>query len=243
MKFAVITLFPEIMNALNFGIVGRAIRKDLINIISINPRDYSKDKNKTIDDAPFGGGPGMVMMAEPLNQAIYEAKQKVKAASVIYLSPQGKPFNQSLAKKAALSGDLIMLAGRYEGIDQRIIDTYVDEEWSLGDYVISGGEFAAIVMIDAISRCIPGVVGDVDSVLEDSFYQGLLKHPHYTRPEFYEGQPVPKVLLSGNHRDIARWRKKHSLGTTWLKRPDLLEKRSMSQEEKKLLDEFIKEQK
>lgn len=224
MKVAVITLFPEMLEALRFGVVGKALQKQRIEVSCVNPRDYTDDKNKTVDDAPFGGGPGMVMMAEPLHRAILAAKALLPKARVIYLSPQGRRFDQALAKKAALaSPELIMIAGRYEGIDQRIIDECVDEEWSLGDYVISGGEFAALVMIDAIARCIPGIVGDAESVKEDSFYQGLLKYPQYTRPENYNGWSVPKILLSGHHREIARWRKEQSLRVTQLKRPDLLE--------------------
>lgn len=212
------------LEALKFGIVGKALQKQLVEVLCINPRDYASDKNKTVDDSPFGGGPGMVMMAKPLHQAIDFAKLQLPNAKVIYLSPQGKRFDQQLAKKAAQTNDLIMIAGRYEGIDQRIIDECVDEEWSLGDYVISGGEFAALVMIDAIARCIPGVVGDAGSVIDDSFYHGLLKHPQYTRPESYNGWDVPKVLLSGNHQKIAQWRKEQSLAITKLKRPDLLKK-------------------
>lgn len=229
------------LETLRFGIVHRAIQEKLLTVSCINPRDYAEDKNKTVDDAPFGGGPGMVMMVKPLHQAIIAAKAQLPQAQVIYLSPQGKQFDQAQAKKAAQTGDLIMIAGRYEGIDQRIIDEYVDEEWSLGDYVISGGELAALVMIDAIARCIPGVVGDAGSVTDDSFYQGLLKHPQYTRPEKYYDRDVPRVLLSGNHREITRWRKKNSLGMTWIKRPDLLEKQTLSQEAQTLLNEFVQE--
>lgn len=224
MKFVVITLFPAMLEALKFGIVGKSLQKQLVTVTCINPRDYTDDKNRTVDGAPFGGGPGMVMMVKPLHQAIDAAKALLPNAKVIYLSPQGKQFDQALAKKTAAGCDLIMIAGRYEGIDQRIIDECVDEEWSLGDYVISGGEFAALVMIDAITRCIPGVVGDAGSVIDDSFYHGLLKHPQYTRPESYNGWDVPKVLLSGNHREISRWRKEQSLEATRLKRPDVLEK-------------------
>ena len=238
-----ITLFPEMLNALQFGIVGKALQKHVIEVSCINPRDYTEDKNRAVDDSPFGGGPGMVMMVKPLHQAIIAAKMQLPNAKVIYLSPQGKQFDQAMAKKAALESDVIMIAGRYEGIDQRIIDECVDEEWSLGDYVISGGEFAALVMIDAIARCIPGVVGDAGSVMDDSFYHGLLKHPQYTRPESYNGWDVPKVLLSGNHRDITRWREKQSLGATWIKRPDLLEKIGVSKEAQDLLKEFINEEK
>jgi tRNA (guanine37-N1)-methyltransferase len=243
LNFTIVTLFPEMQDSLRFGIMGRAIQKQLLTVSCINPRDYTEDKNKTVDDSPFGGGPGMVMMAKPLHQAVLAAKAQRPNAKVIYLSPQGKRFDQALAKKAAEDSDLIMIAGRYEGIDQRIIDECVDEEWSLGDYVISGGELAALVMIDAIARCVTGVVGDAGSVMDDSFYHGLLKHPQYTRPESYNGWEIPKVLLSGNHREIAEWRKKHSLGITWLKRPDLLEPNllRLSKEEKILLNEFIAE--
>lgn len=243
MKFAIVTIFPEMLDALKFGIVGKALQKHLVDVSCINPRDYTEDKNNTVDDSPFGGGPGMVMMVKPLHQAIIAAKMQLPKAKVIYLSPQGKQFDQALAKKAAIESDLIMIAGRYEGIDQRIIDKCVDEEWSLGDYVISGGEFAALVMIDAIARCIPGVVGDTGSVIDDSFYNGLLKHPQYTRPESYHGWEVPKVLLSGNHREIKRWRKKQSLGATWMKRPDLLTDDALSKEASALLEEFINEEK
>lgn len=211
-------------DVLKFGIVGKAIQQQLIDVFCINPRDYANDKHKTVDHTVYGGGPGMVMMVKPLHQAILAAKSQLPDAKVIYLSPQGRPFDQTMAKTAAKRSDLIMIAGRYEGIDQRIIDECVDEEWSLGDYVISGGEFAALVMIDAIARCIPGVVGDAGSVIDDSFYHGLLKHPQYTRPESYNGWDVPKVLLSGNHREISRWREERSLEVTRLKRPDLLEK-------------------
>lgn len=231
------------LETLKFGVIGKAIQKGLIDIDCVNPRDYADDKYKTVDDAPYGGGPGLVMMVKPLHQAILAAKEKAPNARVIYLSPQGKPFTQTMAKQAAEKDALIMIAGRYEGIDQRIIDDVVDEEWSLGDYVISGGELAALVMIDAIGRCIPGVVGDAESVNDDSFYHGLLKHPQYTRPENILGYDVPEVLTSGNHQKITHWRKKNSLGVTWLKRPDLLERKVLSVAEQTLLNEFIQEYK
>ncbi|MCD8524883.1 MAG: tRNA (guanosine(37)-N1)-methyltransferase TrmD [Gammaproteobacteria bacterium] len=242
MKFGIITLFPEMLETMKFGVVHRAIQRKILDIVCINPRDYTDDKNRTIDDAPFGGGPGMIMMAKPLDSAICAAKENLPTAKIIYLSPQGKKFDQALAKKIATADSLVMIAGRYDGIDQRIIDEHVDEEWSLGDFVISGGELAALVMIDAIARCIPGVVGDAGSVMDDSFYKGLLKYPQYTRPENYKGRKVPKVLLSGNHGDIAKWRQKHSLGVTWSKRPDILDKKMLSSEEEIVLSEFIKEQ-
>ena len=242
MKFGIITLFPEILETIKFGVLHRAVQRKVLDIFCINPRDYADDKNKTVDNSPFGGGPGMVMMAKPLDNAICAAKEKLTTAKVIYLSPQGRKFDQALAKKMASADDLIMICGRYDGIDQRIIDEHVDEEWSLGDFVISGGELAALVMIDAIARCIPGVVGDPGSVMEDSFYNGLLKYPQYTRPENYKERKVPKVLLSGHHGDIAKWRQKHSLGVTWSKRPDLLDKKLLSAEAQTVLNEFIKEQ-
>jgi len=242
LKFGIITLFPEILETIKFGVLHRAVQRKVLDIFCINPRDYADDKNKTVDNSPFGGGPGMVMMAKPLDNAICAAKEKLTTAKVIYLSPQGRKFDQALAKKMASADDLIMICGRYDGIDQRIIDEHVDEEWSLGDFVISGGELAALVMIDAIARCIPGVVGDPGSVMEDSFYNGLLKYPQYTRPENYKERKVPKVLLSGHHGDIAKWRQKHSLGVTWSKRPDLLDKKLLSAEAQTVLNEFIKEQ-
>lgn len=242
LKFGIITLFPEMLEIIKFGVLHRAIQRKVLDIFCINPRDYADDKNKTVDDSPFGGGPGMVMMAKPLDSAICVAKEKLTTAKVIYLSPQGKQFDQALAKKIAGADALIMICGRYDGIDQRIIDEHVDEEWSLGDFVISGGELAALVMIDAIARCIPGVIGDPGSVMEDSFYNGLLKYPQYTRPENYKGRKVPQVLLSGHHGDIAKWRQKHSLGVTWSKRPDLLDKKLLSAEAQTVLNDFIKEQ-
>lgn len=244
MKFCAITLFPEVFNALKQGIIGRALEQELISLCCINPRDYADNKHQRIDQPPYGGGPGMLMQAPPLHKATLEAKRQLPRAKVVYLSPQGKRFDQELAKQVAKDeSEIILVAGRYEGIDQRYIDRHVDHEWSIGDYTISGGELAAAVVIDAIARLVPNVVGDHSSVTEDTFYQGLLKHPQYTRPEVFENQQVPAVLLSGNHEKIKQWNLKQSLGATWLKRPDLLEKISLSKQEQKLLNAFIAEYK
>lgn len=244
MKFCAITLFPEIFDALNYGITGKALERKLISISAINPRDYADNKHQRVDSPPYGGGPGMLMQAAPLQKATIAAKQKLPSAKVICLSPQGECFNQKKAKEIAKNEtELILVAGRYEGIDQRYIDKQVDEEWSIGDYTISGGELAAMVVIDALARLVPNVVGDENSVTEDTFYHGLLKHPQYTRPESFEGKAVPEILLSGNHERIKQWNLKSSLGTTWLKRPDLLDKLTLSEQEQKLLNAFIAEYK
>jgi tRNA (guanine37-N1)-methyltransferase len=242
MWYGIISLFNDMFQALEYGVMGRALSAQRITMAYWNPRDFSDDKHQTVDDKPYGGGPGMVMRSAPLTAAIDCAKaQAPHPATVIYLSPQGRVFKQQhipqlLAKKA-----LIFVAGRYEGIDQRIIDQVIDEEWSIGDYILSGGELATMVMIDALTRHIPGVVGDCQSVATDSLSTGLLKYPQYTRPETINGQTVPEVLLSGNHQQIDHWRRKQSLGQTWLKRPDLLQNKNLSPEEQKLLNEFITE--
>ncbi len=254
MNIYLISLFPElIQQATSYGVLGRAIKQQQLRLTCFNPRDYTEDKHRTVDDRPYGGGPGMLMKVEPLYKAIMAAKdaaaEKVstKAAKVIYLSPQGQQLNQQLLVDAAVTdNDLILIAGRYEGIDERIIESLVDEEWSIGDYVLSGGEFAALVVVDAITRLIPGVLGDDNSALQDSFMQGLLDYPHYTRPETINDQTVPEVLLSGDHQLIQRWRLKQALGRTWLRRPDLLDalKNDAScwnEEKASLLAEFKKE--
>lgn len=226
MNIYLISLFPElIQQATSFGVLGRAIKQQQLMLKCFNPRDYTEDKHRTVDDRPYGGGPGMLMKVEPLYKAIMAAKEVAGSkVRVVYLSPQGQQLNQQLlVNTAAASDDLILIAGRYEGIDERIIELLVDEEWSIGDYVISGGEFAALVVIDAITRLIPGALGDDESALQDSFMQGLLDYPHYTRPESINGQIVPQVLLSGDHKAIQRWRLKQALGRTWLRRPDLLD--------------------
>jgi tRNA (guanine37-N1)-methyltransferase len=240
MHFGLISLIPEILEGLNYGITGRALEQGLAKIDHWNPRDWSSRPYRQVDDKPYGGGPGMVMMYEPLIGAINHAKQQMpKHCKTIYLSPQGKVIRQSdLNQLASETQPLLFIAGRYEGIDERIISHHVDEEWSLGDFVLSGGELAAMVFIDALIRLIPGSLGHLGSAEQDSFMNGLLDCPHYTRPATIDGMDVPAVLLGGNHRDIEQWRKKQSLGKTWLKRPDLLEKINLSETDKQLLAEF-----
>ena len=230
MNIYLISLFPElIQQATAFGVLGRAIKQGQITLQCFNPRDYTEDKHRTVDDRPYGGGPGMLMKVEPLAKAIAAAKELIKdktnsTAKVVYLSPQGKQLDQQLVVSTAEKvDDLILVAGRYEGIDERIIELLIDEEWSIGDYVLSGGEFAALVVVDAVTRLLPGVLGDDESAVQDSFMQGLLDCPHYTRPENIDGRVVPDVLLSGDHQAIKRWRLKQSLGRTWLRRPDLID--------------------
>lgn len=238
----IITLFPEMFAALEYGITGRALLRSLMKIECWNPRDFTKNKHRNVDDRPYGGGPGMVMMAEPLQDAIRAAKESAPNPPwVIHLSPQGKQFNQTAAAELLAKKNLVLVAGRYEGIDERLLQQEIDEEWSLGDYVLSGGELAAMTMIDVMCRLIPGALGDEDSVTQDSLSTGLLKYPQYTRPEIFQDLRVPDVLLSGNHRDIERWRVKQSLGRTWLKRPDLLMKVTLDKVQLALLMEFIAE--
>src|SRR5210317_2293646 len=226
-----------------FGVVGRAQRRDLITLDFENPRDHTSDVHRTVDDRPYGGGPGMVMKYEPLAGAIAAARDRSPEGSpVVYLSPQGRVFDQATARRFAELPGLILLAGRYEGIDERIIESLVDEELSLGDFVLSGGEIAAMAVIDAVARLLPGVLGDDASAEQDSFMDGLLDYPHYTRPENIDGQSVPDVLLSGDHAEIARWRLKEALGRSFLRRPDLVEKLDLDGEQQALLDEFLKEQ-
>jgi tRNA (guanine37-N1)-methyltransferase len=232
MNINIITLFPEMFNALNYGVIGRAIEKKIINLKYFNPRDYTHDKHRRVDDRPYGGGPGMVMMAQPLQDAILAAKRQCTGttprALTIHLTPQGKLLDQNKIKSLIGARPLILVAGRYEGIDERVIESQIDEEISIGDYVLSGGELAAMVMIDAIARLLPGVLGHEDSAQQDSFMDDLLDYPHYTRPEVFNGQKVPNVLLSGNHKQIENWRFKKALERTRLRRPDLLKKRDKS---------------
>tara|TARA_Y100000590_G_C15628682_1_gene980331 strand:+ start:288 stop:1028 length:741 start_codon:yes stop_codon:yes gene_type:complete len=243
MKFSVVTIFPQIIWAnLEFGILGKAIDKEKIEVSTYDPRDYSKSPTKRVDDKPFGGGSGMVMEAGPIIKAVEEAKKKSIDAHVIYLSPQGKLFNQERAKELADKSNIILISGRYEGVDQRVVDHIVDEEISIGDYVLSGGEIASLILIDSISRQIEGVVGDFQSVEDDSLYDGLLKHPQYTRPEESEYGVVPKILLSGNHESIRSWKIKKSLENTMKKRPDLLEKANLDKEKKKVLGQIKKDE-
>ena len=243
MKFSVVTIFPQIIRAnLEFGILGKAIDKEKIEVSTYDPRDYSKSPTKRVDDKPFGGGSGMVMEAGPIIKAVEEAKKKSIDAHVIYLSPQGKLFNQVKAKELADKSNIILISGRYEGVDQRVVDHIVDEEISIGDYVLSGGEIASLILIDSISRQIEGVVGDFQSVEDDSLYDGLLKHPQYTRPEESEYGVVPKILLSGNHESIRSWKIKKSLENTMMKRPDLLGKANLDKEKKKVLGQIKKDE-
>ena len=247
-RYDVITLFPEMFTALTgSGITRRAIDRGLYALGFHNPRDFTSDPHRTVDDRPYGGGPGMVMLAEPLVQAIRAARAAQQAAlgrsgRVIYLSPQGRRLEQQVVLELAAEPALVLLCGRYEGVDQRLIDREVDEELSLGDFVLSGGELPAMVLLDAIVRQLPGALNTAGSAQEDSFADGLLDCPHYTRPELYEDERVPEVLLSGNHAAIRRWRLKQSLGRTWLRRPDLLGARPLSKTELKLLEEFRQEQ-
>ncbi|HEU5280726.1 MAG TPA: tRNA (guanosine(37)-N1)-methyltransferase TrmD [Gammaproteobacteria bacterium] len=242
MWLGLITLFPDMFAALNHGIPARAQKNGLLQLNTWNPRDFATDKHRSVDDHPYGGGPGMVMMTGPLVAAIQAAKTAAPTPpTTIYLSPQGKRFDQAAAEAFAKKEALILVSGRYEGIDERVINTEIDECWSLGDFILSGGELAAMAMIDATTRLLPGALGDADSAANDSLSTGLLEYPQYTRPETFQGQPVPPVLLSGNHAAIARWRLKQSLGRTQLNRPDLLEKRTLSKEEAALLAEFLAE--
>lgn len=240
MRFDVISVMPAMFDAIRHGVTGRAIERGLAELVLWNPRDYAHDAHRTVDDRPYGGGPGMVMMAEPLGQAIRAARAAAPASEVIYLSPQGRRFDQAAAQAMADRSGLILLAGRYEGVDERIIETQVDQEWSIGDYVLSGGELPAMVLMDAVIRLLPGVLGHADSAVQDSYVDGLLDCPHYTRPERFEGRAVPEVLTSGNHELIRRWRLQQALGRTWSRRPDLLDERDLSDEERFLLEEYIR---
>lgn len=238
----VITLFPEMFSpVLEHGVIGRAVTDHLLEFRSWNPRDFTGDKHKTVDDRPYGGGPGMVIMYEPVCAAIAKARQAQPGSKVIYLSPQGRRLDQNGVRELSERKGMVLVSGRYEGIDERIIESEIDEEWSIGDYVLSGGELAAMVLIDSVCRTLPGVLGHKDSANEDSFVDGLLDYPHYTRPEQIDGQLVPEVLLSGNHEQIRRWRLKQALGKTWRVRPDLIESVELNQEQKELLQEFIAE--
>lgn len=246
MRAGIVTLFPDMFVALSeFGVSSRAIRDGLAELSFWNPRDYSIDKHKTVDDRPYGGGPGMLMKTGPLEGAINAAKQHLPGASVLYLTPQGKPLEQSAVNQLARRDSLILLCGRYEGIDERVIETQVDEEYSLGDYVLSGGELAAMVCLDAIIRLQPGALGHEESAGQDSFMNGLLDCPHYTRPEEFAGKVVPPVLLSGDHEAIRKWRLKQSLGRTWQRRPELIERmikaNELTDEHRQLLEMFISE--
>ncbi len=222
-----------------YGVMSRAISSGLVKMDFINPRDFAYDKHKTVDDRPYGGGPGMLMKVQPLKEAIARAKLSVSNAKAIYLSPQGCTLTQEGVQRLAKQTEFILVAGRYEGVDERLIQSEIDEEWSIGDFVLSGGELPAMVFVDALLRMVPGVLGKQASADEDSFTDGLLDCPHYTRPEILDGESVPSVLLSGNHEEIRRWRLKQKLGRTWQRRPDLFQKLELNQEQKKLSEDFI----
>lgn len=249
MKIQVITLFPEeFLPLVDLGVTGRAIRQRVVDLRMLNPRDFAQDKHRSVDDRPYGGGPGMVMAVEPLRSTIRHAKSAAdqtgevqNSPKVSLLSPQGKNLDQDAIKSLAERSNLILVCGRYEGVDERLIESEIDEEWSIGDYVLSGGELAAAVMIDAVVRLLPGVLGDELSAAQDSFSEGLLDCPHYTRPESVDGMEAPAVLLSGDHQAIARWRRKQSLGRTRLRRPDLLQQVMLGKEDEALLAEFMAE--
>lgn len=243
MRIDVISIFPPMFEAVSaFGITGRAVRAGLLRLRVWNPRDYTEDKHRSVDDRPYGGGPGMVLRPEPLARAIAAARSEAgDTTPVLYLSPQGRRLDHAAVVELAARERMILLAGRYEGVDERVLAAEVDEEWSIGDYVLSGGELPAMVLIDAVARRLPGALGDEDSAEQDSFVGGLLDCPHYTRPEVYAGEGVPEVLLSGDHERIRRWRLKQALGRTWLRRPDLLERLELDEEQRRLLSEFQKE--
>jgi len=248
MQIAVITLFPEFINtAMQVGVVGRAQERGQVEVEAVNPRDFAGDVRKTVDDRPYGGGPGMVLKVEPTRSALRAAKGKLPAGSrCVYMGADGAPLTQAKVAELAVLPGLMLLAGRYEGVDERLLATEVDETISIGDYVLSGGELPALVLIDAVVRTLPGVLGDEASAQQDSFMTGLLDWPHYTRPEVLEDMQVPEVLIGGNHEAIRRWRLKQALGRTWLRRPDLLaahiESGAMTAEEQALLAEFKAEQ-
>ena len=243
LRVAVISLFPEMFSAITeHGISGRAVDNNNLVLSIYNPRDYTKDVHRTVDDRPYGGGPGMVMRFEPLRDAIEDARLALPQAKVVYLSPQGKQLKQDDFVLGQMDEELILIAGRYEGIDERLMQSAIDAEWSIGDYVLSGGELAAMVIIDAMARTIPGVLGHEDSAQQDSFSDGILDYPHYTRPEQIDGLAIPEVLLSGNHEDIRLWRLQQALGRTWQRRPELLNEVQLDDEQTRLLDEFIQQQ-
>ena len=239
-RFSIVTLFPEMFSGcLSQGVMGRAVKSGLVEVDFYNPRDYTHDKHRTVDDRPYGGGPGMLMMVQPLTDAINAAKARAdETHTVVYLSPQGCKLNHQGVADLTQRGHLILVAGRYEGIDERVIDALIDEEWSVGDFVLSGGEIPAMLMMDAITRLVPGVLGHAKSAQQDSFAEGLLDCPHYTRPEVLHGQQVPDVLLSGNHEKIRQWRLEQSLGRTWQRRPDLLNLLALTEEQHQLLKAY-----
>ncbi|MGM0593868.1 MAG: tRNA (guanosine(37)-N1)-methyltransferase TrmD [Pseudomonadota bacterium] len=243
MRFDVVSLFPPMFEAVSaYGVTGRALEQGVAELGLWNPRDYTHDRHRTVDDRPYGGGPGMLMKIQPLRDAIAGARAAHPGPShVVYLSPQGRALDQAGVRELAGYEHLVLIAGRYEGVDERLIEAEVDAEWSIGDYVLSGGELAAMVVIDAVTRLLPGALGHAESAQQDSFSEGVLDCPHYTRPEVFEGREVPPVLLSGDHAAIARWRRKQAIGRTWLRRPELLERMELDELSQQLLQEFIQE--
>lgn len=243
MRFDVVTLFPEMVREIiAYGVTGRALQQRIVELNLWNPRDYTRDRHRTVDDRPYGGGPGMVMKVEPLRDVIAAARAAAPGpVKTVYLSPQGRLLNQEAVIRFSECPRLILIAGRYEGIDERLIESEIDEEWSIGDYVLSGGELAVLVLFDAVVRLLPGVLGHAESAVQDSHMEGLLDCPHYTRPDNVDGRKVPEILQSGNHGAIQRWRLKQSLGRTWLRRPDLWAKLQLDVEQEKLFEEFSRE--
>ncbi|HJP38514.1 MAG TPA: tRNA (guanosine(37)-N1)-methyltransferase TrmD [Gammaproteobacteria bacterium] len=244
MDFRVVTLFPQFVAATtSFGVCGRAVQRGLIDIDTVDPRQFTSDVHRTVDDRPYGGGPGMVLKVEPVRAAISRAREQSPTGSpVVFLTPQGRRFDQGVARQFAKLAGMVLVAGRYEGFDERLLDAEADDEISLGDFVLSGGEIAAVAVIDAVTRLLPAVLGDEASAEQDSFMEGLLDYPHYTRPETVDCRRVPTVLLEGNHEAIRRWRLKQALGRTYLRRPELLTGRELNTEEQRLLREFLEEQ-
>jgi tRNA (guanine37-N1)-methyltransferase len=242
-RIVVVTLFPELVTqALAFGVLGRAVARDVLTVETIDPREFATDLHRTVDDRPYGGGPGMVMKAEPLRQAVELAVLRVPDAWRVYLAADGRPVDQARVAALARLPGLVLVAGRYEGVDERFVECCVDETVSVGDLVLSGGELPALMLIDAMARLLPGTLGCAESAEHESFTTGLLDWPHYTRPEVWEGRPVPPVLLGGNHAEIERWRRRQALGRTRARRPDLLDARELTREERRLLEEYAAEQ-
>jgi tRNA (guanine37-N1)-methyltransferase len=243
MRIEVVTLFPEfVTEAVRVGVLGRAIERGQVSVAATSPREFATDPHRTVDDRPYGGGPGMVLKVEPARSAIRAAKARLPQGSrAIYLAADGERLTQAKARTLATLPGLMLLAGRYEGVDERLIELEIDESISIGDYVLSGGELPALVLIDTVVRLLPGVLGDDASAQQDSFSEGLLDWPHYTRPEVFEGRAVPQVLAGGNHAAIRRWRLKQALGRTWLRRPDLIDAATLSSEQRRLLDEYVTE--
>jgi len=242
-RIVVVTLFPELVTqALAFGVLGRAVARDVLTVETIDPREFATDLHRTVDDRPYGGGPGMVMKAEPLRRAVELAVLRVPDARRVYLAADGRPVDQARVAALARLPGLVLVAGRYEGVDERFVECCIDETISVGDLVLSGGELPALMLIDAMARLLPGTLGCAESAEHESFTTGLLDWPHYTRPEVWEGRPVPPVLLGGNHAEIERWRRRQALGRTRARRPDLLDAREVTREERRLLEEYAAEQ-